>query len=62
MPAMHKALCIHTYAYIFSRILNALENVKKQLQCLWNGPLVDHLFSPILALTPSPTQQPAGKG
>lgn len=47
---------------LLHRILSGLEHVKKQLQFLWSGPLVDHLFSPVFALTPAPVKSSGGKG
>ena len=50
------------YFWFCARTLEALVHVRKQLQLLWSDPLVDHLFSPILALTPATVELPSSKG
>lgn len=50
------------YIIMFARTLEALVHVRKQLQLLWSGPLVDYLFSPVLALTPATIELPSSKG
>lgn len=46
----------------FARTLEALVHVRKQLQLLWSSPLIDYLFSPVLALTPATIELPSSKG
>ena len=43
-------------------MFEALAHVRRQLQFLWNGALVDTLFAPVLALTPSAMESRSSKG
>lgn len=43
-------------------MFEALAHVRRQLQLLWSGQLVDHFFSPVLALTPAAVELPSSKG
>ena len=45
-----------------SRMFEALAHVRRQLQFLWSGELVDTLFAPVLALTPAAMESRSSKG
>lgn len=44
------------------RMFEALAHVRKELQCLWIGQLVDFFFMPVLALTPAAVESSSFKG
>ena len=62
MTFIERIVSIALHLLIYARTLEALVHVRKQLQLLWSGPLIDHLFSPILALTPATIELPSSKG
>lgn len=43
-------------------MFEALAHVRRQLQFLWSGELVDTLFAPVLAVTPVVVESQSSKG